>query len=105
MFRYGMLPAPPETYGGRLYGVKIFWSSGLSSSSGWRARSVVSTPVNARWSLVKLAPWKVRVAVSGKTSSLDEVVVPSPDQVPNRDRATTTGHRSAAQKGQYSAPT
>ena len=51
---------------------------------------------------MNVAPWKDRVAVSGKTSSLDEVVVPSPDQVPNRDRATTTGHRSAAQKGQYS---
>ena len=45
------------------------------------------------------------MAVSGYTSSLADVVFPRPDQVPNRDRATTTGQRCAAQNGQYSAPT
>src|SRR6478609_7920661 len=34
-----------------------------------------------------------------------EAVCPSPVNVPNRDRATTMAQRSAAQYGQYSAPT
>jgi hypothetical protein len=34
----------------------------------------------------------------------DEDVVLRPEKVPNRDSATTIGHLSAAQYGQYSAP-
>lgn len=40
----------------------------------------------------------------GKMSPLADWVAPRSVNAPNRDRATTTPHRCAAQKGQYSAP-
>ena len=40
----------------------------------------------------------------GGVSWLAEVVCCRLDQVPKRDSAVTTAHRSVAQKGQYSAP-
>src|SRR3954447_11982118 len=55
--------------------------------------------------LVYDAPWKLRVGVLGKTSFGVDAVWPSPVKVPNRARAATTDQRSAAQNGQYSAPT
>ena len=36
---------------------------------------------------------------------IDECVSPTPEKVPNRDSAIINGQRSAAQNGQYSAPT
>ncbi len=60
--------------------------------------------MNEITSLAYVEPWNVIVGVLGKTSVADEVVSPSPENVPNRESAITKGHRSAAQKGQYSAP-
>ena len=65
---------------------------------------VVSTPVNARYWLVNVAPWKDSVGVFGNSSADAECVVPRLLNVPKRDSATVTGQRSAAQNGQYSAP-
>src|SRR5581483_5009028 len=70
--------------------------------SGWL--DCISTPWKARYWLVYEAPWKDSVCVSGYTSVLDEWVCPRLLNVPKRDSATTTAHRSAAQYGQYSAP-
>ena len=42
-------------------------------------------------------PWNVSVGVLGKTSDADDVESPRPENVPNRESATTSGHRSAAQ--------
>src|ERR1700712_827449 len=66
---------------------------------------VSSTPVNESRLLLKVAPWKERVAVLEKTSRADEVVTPRFEKLPKRDIAVTTAHRCAAQYGQYSAPT
>ena len=54
--------------------------------------------------LVRVAPWKLKVWVSGLTSVCDDAVILRSDQVPKRDRAAVMAHRSAAQYGQYSAP-
>ena len=51
-------------------------------------------------------PWKLRVAVFGYASGAAPLAVAwRLVNCPNRVIATTNGHRSAAQNGQYSAPT
>ncbi len=55
--------------------------------------------------LVKVDPWKDSVAVLGSVSVADDAVAPRLLNVPNRDRAAAIAQRSAAQNGQYSAPT
>ncbi len=57
----------------------------------------VSTPANEIRSLAYVDPWNVNVGVLGKTSDADDVESPRPENVPNRESATTSGHRSAAQ--------
>ena len=49
-------------------------------------------------------PWKDSVGVFGAVSVEEDVVVPSPLNVPKRLSAITSGQRCAAQYGQYSAP-
>src|SRR5438045_4125767 len=73
-------------------------------SSALPSRSLASTDWKAITSLEYFAPRKVKVLVFGNTSVEDDVVVASPLNVPNRDRAIISGHRSAAQYGQNSAP-
>src|SRR5271165_6594837 len=70
-----------------------------------------STGVNVRYLLVYVAWTNVQVGVLGKGSALPaplaaaECTVASPENVPNRLSATIIAQRSAAQYGQYSAPT
>ena len=52
-----------------------------------------------------MAPTKLKVWVSGKTERGADCMFFSPVKCPNRDRATISGQRSAAQNGQNSAPT
>ena len=67
--------------------------------------------VNVRYWLVNLALANVQVGVLGYGSVLPaplteaECTVASPENVPNRLSATIIAQRSAAQYGQYSAPT
>ena len=48
---------------------------------------------------------KVKLWISAKTDSGADCTLCSVVNFPNRDRATTNGHRSEAQNGQNSAPT
>ncbi len=52
-----------------------------------------------------MEPTKLNVWVAGNTESWADCMSFKPAKWPNRDRATISGHRSAAQNGQYSAPT
>ncbi len=52
-----------------------------------------------------MAPTKLKVWVPGNTESGADCMFFSPVKCPNRDSATINGQRSAAQNGQYSAPT
>ncbi len=49
-------------------------------------------------------PTKLKVWMSGNTDSGADCMSFNPAKCPKRDRATISGHRSAAQNGQYSAP-
>src|SRR5580693_237725 len=70
-----------------------------------------STVEKVRYWLVYLAWRNVQVGVLGKGSAVPapfaaaECMVASPENVPNRLSATIIAQRSAAQYGQYSAPT
>src|SRR5664280_1914472 len=57
------------------------------------------------YGLVYDASKKLKVWIPGKTDVVDDSMSWSIPKWPNRESASTRGHRSAAQNGQYSAPT
>ena len=77
--------------------VKAPWASTVSENS--------STPVKVTYSLEYAVPTKLNVWTAGKTEAWADCMLWSVAKCPNRERATMSGHRCAAQKGQKSAPT
>ncbi len=65
---------------------------------------VSSTAVKAMYLLVYVDPWNVHVGTLAGESVVEEWIVFSPVNVPNRLSATIMPQRLAAQYGQYSAP-
>src|ERR1017187_9416280 len=62
-------------------------------------------PVKVRYGLVYDASKKLKVWIPGNTDVVEDSMSWSIPKWPNRESASTRGHRSAAQNGQYSAPT
>src|ERR1700746_2069275 len=108
----GIAPASADaTYGGASYLVRsACWAAvGFSRTGYWPVEGAttlvcISTGVNVRYLLVYEEPWNVQVGMLAGVSVVEEWMVLSPENVPNRLRATIIDQRSAAQYGQYSAP-